>query len=104
MSEQRFDGRELNRRDFLALAGCGGGPQNNPAAQGGIGGGGGKEYNGPKVNLEFWNGFTGGDGRESSVFASLPQQRQFAKQLPYVHFPRRYQESAMSRKALLARP
>jgi multiple sugar transport system substrate-binding protein len=45
----------------LALAGCGGGPQNNPAVQGNSAGT-GKQYNGPKVTLEFWNGFTGGDG------------------------------------------
>jgi multiple sugar transport system substrate-binding protein len=30
--------------------------------QGGAGGGGGKEYNGPKVDLAFWNGFTAADG------------------------------------------
>ncbi|HEX6708734.1 MAG TPA: ABC transporter substrate-binding protein [Rubrobacter sp.] len=66
----RAIGRRLTRQDFLllsagaglALAGCGGGPQNNPAVQGGSAGGGGKEYKGPKVTLEFWNGFTGGDG------------------------------------------
>jgi hypothetical protein len=68
----RAMGRRLTRQDFLllsagagaglALAGCGGGPQNNPAVQGGSAGGGGKEYKGPKVTLEFWNGFTGGDG------------------------------------------
>jgi len=65
-------GRRLTRQDFLllsagagagiVLAGCGGGPQSNPAVQGQGGGGGGKEYNGPKVDLAFWNGFTGGDG------------------------------------------
>jgi multiple sugar transport system substrate-binding protein len=67
----RARGRELTRQDFLllsagagaglALAGCGGGPQNNPAVQGNSAGS-GKTYNGPKVTLEFWNGFTGGDG------------------------------------------
>src|SRR5215212_2716591 len=68
MVEMRPPTRGLTRREFLilgagagfALAGCGGGPQNNPAMQGG--GGGGKEYDGPKVELAFWNGFTGGDG------------------------------------------
>jgi multiple sugar transport system substrate-binding protein len=45
----------------LLLAGCGGGAQNNPAVQG-SGGDGGKTYDGPKVELAFWNGFTGGDG------------------------------------------
>ncbi len=64
--------RRLTRQQFLALgagagaglvlAGCGGGPQNNPAVQGSGGGGGGKTYDGPNVELAFWNGFTGGDG------------------------------------------
>ena len=64
--------RRLTRQDFLllsagagaglVLAGCGGGPENNPAVQGSQGGGGGKSYDGPKVELAFWNGFTGGDG------------------------------------------
>jgi multiple sugar transport system substrate-binding protein len=67
----RARGRELTRQDFLllgagagaglVLAGCGGGPENNPAVQGNSAGT-GKSYNGPKVTLEFWNGFTGGDG------------------------------------------
>jgi multiple sugar transport system substrate-binding protein len=64
--------RRLTRHDFLllsagagaglVLAGCGGGPQNNPAVQGQGGGSGGESYNGPKVKVSFWNGFTGGDG------------------------------------------
>ncbi|MGH3086260.1 MAG: ABC transporter substrate-binding protein [Rubrobacteraceae bacterium] len=63
--------RGLSRREFLVLgagtgaglvlAGCGGGPENNPAAGGG-GGDGGRTYDGPRVELAFWNGFTGGDG------------------------------------------
>lgn len=63
--------RRLTRRDFLALGagagvgvaltGCGGGPDSNPAVQSG-GGSGGKTYDGPNVALKFWNGFTGGDG------------------------------------------
>ncbi len=67
----RASGRRLTRQDFLllsagagaglVLSGCGGGPQDNPAVQG-AGGDGGKTYNGPKVDLAFWNGFTGGDG------------------------------------------
>src|SRR3954452_12686184 len=71
MGRGRARGRELTRQDFLllsagagaglALAGCGGGPQNNPAVQGNSAGT-GKTYKGPKVTLEFWNGFTGGDG------------------------------------------
>jgi len=66
----RAAGRRLTRQDFLllsagagaglVLAGCGGGPQSNPAVQG-AGGGGGKTYDGPKVDLAFWNGFTGGE-------------------------------------------
>jgi multiple sugar transport system substrate-binding protein len=47
---------------LLGAAGCGGGPQNNPAVQAGGSGDGGKTYDGPKVSLAFWNGFTGGDG------------------------------------------
>src|ERR687893_3127875 len=73
MVERRPPIRRLTRQQFLllgvgagaglALAGCGGGgPENNPAVQGGGGGGGGKTYDGPPVDLAFWNGFTGGDG------------------------------------------
>lgn len=46
----------------LLLGGCQGGPASNPALQQQAGGGGGKKYTGPKVDLEFWNGLTGGDG------------------------------------------
>lgn len=73
MVDRRSAIRRLTRQEFLllgagagagfVLAGCGGGgPQNNPGAQGGSGGDGGKTYDGPKVELAFWNGFTGGDG------------------------------------------
>ena len=48
------------------LAGCGG--KSSDEASGG-GGGGGDEataaettYDGPNVSIQFWNGFTGGDG------------------------------------------
>src|SRR4028118_491350 len=41
----------------LALTGCGGG---GTAVQ--STGDGGKTYKGPKVDVAFWNGFTGGDG------------------------------------------
>src|SRR4028118_68111 len=63
----RTAGRRLTRQDFLALGagagvglaltGCGGG---RTAVQGT--GDGGKTYKGPKVDVAFWNGFTGGDG------------------------------------------
>jgi len=72
MDRGLFGSPELTRRNFLllgasagagfVLAGCGGGPQDNPATQGSSGGDGGKTYDGPKVGLAFWNGFTGGDG------------------------------------------
>lgn len=56
--------RRLTRQEFLlmsagagagfALAGCGGGPENNPVVQGqGGSGGGGTEYTGPVVELAF---------------------------------------------------
>lgn len=69
MGERQTGLRRLTRQQFLAVgagaglfvAGCGGGPQNNPAVQG-SGGDGGKTYDGPKVDLAFWNGFTGGEG------------------------------------------
>jgi multiple sugar transport system substrate-binding protein len=67
MVRSRVRGRELTRQDFLllsagagaglVLAGCGGSSSDLEKA-----GSGGKSYNGPKVSLEFWNGFTGGDG------------------------------------------
>ena len=63
----RTAGRRLTRQDFLllsasagaglALAGCGGGSTAVQSA-----GDGGKTYKGPKVNLAFWNGLTGGEG------------------------------------------
>ncbi len=63
----RAAGRRLTRQDFLllsagagaglALGGCGGGSTNTQSA-----GDGGKSYKGPKVNLAFWNGLTGGEG------------------------------------------
>ena len=63
----RAAGRRLTRQDFLllsasagaglALAGCGGGSTAVQSA-----GDGGKSYKGPKVNIAFWNGLTGGEG------------------------------------------
>jgi len=65
-------GRRVTRQEFLlmsagagagfVLAGCGGAPEDNPAVQQQAGAGSGEEYKGPKVDLSFWNGFTGGDG------------------------------------------
>ena len=59
--------RKLTRQDFLllsagasaglALAGCGTSTSDLEKA-----GSGGKSYNGPKVDLDFWNGFTSADG------------------------------------------
>jgi multiple sugar transport system substrate-binding protein len=66
MVERRLPIRRLTRQEFLllsagagaglALAGCGGSQTEVQTA------GSGKSYNGPKVTLSFWNGFTGGDG------------------------------------------
>ncbi|MGB9376900.1 MAG: ABC transporter substrate-binding protein [Mycobacteriales bacterium] len=65
-------GRQLSRRGFLALgAGAGAAGLLAASACGGksatsAGGGGGKaftgKYDGPKLTLQYWNGFTGGDG------------------------------------------
>lgn len=86
MVEKQRLTRSLTRQEFLllsagasagfVLAGCGGGAENNPAVQGDQGGGGGKNYDGPKVKLEFWNGFTGGDG---------PVMRQLVEQFSSEH-------------------
>jgi len=73
MGEKRAVNRRLTRREVLllgavagaglALAGCGGGgPENNPAVRGqGGGGGNGATYDGPRVEIAFWNGWTGGN-------------------------------------------
>lgn len=45
----------------MGLAGCGEGSSGKPGAAP-SGDGGAKGYDGPNVELEFWNGFTGGDG------------------------------------------
>lgn len=60
----------FNRRDFLRfsgvtgaavlLGGCGG--TSTPPGAGSQSFGSGATYDGPKVTLEFWNGWTGGDG------------------------------------------
>jgi multiple sugar transport system substrate-binding protein len=68
-----FERKQLTRRKFVAvtagagaaflLASCGG--KSGDEVAGGGGGeatGGGSGYTGPNVDLQFWNGFTGGDG------------------------------------------
>lgn len=62
----------LSRRSLLAgalgagtalgLSACGGGSSSVPGRSSATGGGGATGYDGPKVTLQFWNGFTGGDG------------------------------------------
>ena len=44
------------------LAGCGEGSAGKPGAAPATGDGGAKGYDGPNIELDFWNGFTGGDG------------------------------------------
>ena len=61
LSRRRFFAAGAGTSAGLLLASCaGGGPQDNPAVTGG--GGASRTYNGPPVTLQFWNGFTGGDG------------------------------------------
>ena len=97
-------GRRVTRQEFLlmsagagagfVLAGCGGGPEENPAVQQQAGAGSGKEYNGPKVNLSFWNGFTGGDGpfmrRMVEQFSS--QENNIDVTMNTVEWPEYYQK------------
>ncbi len=54
----------VSRRDFLGLsAGLGAAATLAACSSGGTGASGsGASYSGPKVDLNFWNGFTGGDG------------------------------------------
>lgn len=54
----------LSRRGFLGLAASVGAAAGVAACSSGSGGaaGSGQKYTGPKVDLTFWNGFTGGDG------------------------------------------
>ncbi|HEX5861466.1 MAG TPA: ABC transporter substrate-binding protein [Nocardioides sp.] len=58
----------LSRRTFLGvsatglvLAGCGGEGVGGQSSEG-VGGFSGEPYDGPKLTLSYWNGFTGGDG------------------------------------------
>lgn len=59
LSRRRVLGLGLSAGTALTIAGCGGA---DPVVDRESGGGGGKDYTGPKVDLAFWNGFTGGDG------------------------------------------
>ena len=78
MEEARID-----RRQFLAaaggtlavLAGCGG----DAGTTAGVDFGTGRTYDGPPVTLEFWNGFTGGDGPQM-----LTLTEQFTKENPNI--------------------
>src|SRR5919112_1173679 len=58
----------LGAATALSLAGCGDDPTDSPPAASGDGG---KTYTGPKVDLNLWNGFTGGDG---DIFKKLVTQ------------------------------
>ena len=70
MTDQRPT--RLTRRRLLAsgamaagaygLAGCGGGIDRGPLSAAQRGATGGAAYSGPPVHIQFWNGFTGGDG------------------------------------------
>jgi multiple sugar transport system substrate-binding protein len=82
----------MTRRGFLgaagviggaaALAACGG--KSKPGAAGGAGdtcsGAAGTAYNGPKVSLAFWNGWTGADGDFAKQMIA-----QFNKENPKIH-------------------
>jgi multiple sugar transport system substrate-binding protein len=57
LTRQRFLLMSAGAGAGLVLAGCGGSSTDLEKA-----GSGGESYNGPKVSLSFWNGFTGGDG------------------------------------------
>ena len=65
-------GLGLGAAASLTLAGCGGG---DDSASGPAAGNGGKEYTGPKVDLKFWNGFTGGDGDDHQAARRPVQHR-----------------------------
>ena len=58
VSRRRFLGLAAMTGAGVALSGCGG--TSTPEQAGSFGSG--SSYDGPKVTLQFWNGFTGGDG------------------------------------------
>ncbi|MCP9487064.1 MAG: ABC transporter substrate-binding protein [Gaiellaceae bacterium MAG52_C11] len=63
-SRRRFVMTAAGAGASLWLAGCGGSSSEDATGGGDetTAGDGGKTYTGPKVDLAFWNGFTGGDG------------------------------------------
>lgn len=71
-ANRRPSGPDLSRRRFLAASGavglgailsaCGGGSNSPSARSDSESNGGASGYDGPAVELAFWNGFTGGDG------------------------------------------
>jgi multiple sugar transport system substrate-binding protein len=65
----------MTRRSFMLasaalVAGCGGGPRRMTASFGT-----GTGYDGPPVTLDFWNGFTGGDGPQMLALVDAFQAR-----------------------------
>ncbi|MBA3528778.1 MAG: extracellular solute-binding protein, partial [Propionibacteriaceae bacterium] len=63
ISRRGLLGGALGAAAGLGLAACGAGSAGAPGQQASVKGGGGAEkYEGPAVELAFWNGLTGGDG------------------------------------------
>src|SRR5215218_6618338 len=68
--------RGLTRQQFLiacagaVIAGCGGGSRSGTASFGT-----GTGYDGPPVTLDFWNGFTGGDGPQMLALVEAFERR-----------------------------
>lgn len=67
LSRRHILGLGLGGAAALVLAGCGDDETGSPQSAGN----GGKDYTGPKVSLNLWNGFTGGDG---DIFKKLVDQ------------------------------
>ncbi|MEV4063347.1 extracellular solute-binding protein [Nonomuraea dietziae] len=91
----------LSRRSFLGLAGltvaasaCGGGTKlgsgsSAPAAPAPTFSGG--EYSGPKVTLDYWNGFTGGDGPHMRTMLAA-FNKEFAGRIEVRNITRRWED------------
>ena len=63
ISRRGLLGGALGTAAAIGLAGCSPGSAGAPGGQQSVAGGGGAEgYDGPNVELAFWNGLTGGDG------------------------------------------